>query len=419
VTTAQALVWTVAGLAALGVAVRPFGWPEAIWALAGALALTLSGLVPWPDAVRAVARGRDVYLFLAGMMLIAEMARQEGLFAHVAARAVVLARGSSRRLFALVFGVAAAVTIVLSNDATAVVLTPAVLAVTRAARLANPLPWLYACALIANAASFVLPISNPANLVVFGERMPPLAEWLARFALPSLLAIVATYAALRWQQRAALEQPIERSIEVPALSSAARLVAWATGLAVVALLAASALGADLGLVTCAAALAALAALAVQRRRVPWPVFGHVAWSVLPLVAGLFVLVAAIERTGVLASLAALLARQSALWSAASTALAAGVVVALMTNAVNNLPAGLFAGAVVAAAPLPRPLADAVLIGVDLGPNLSITGSLATILWLVALRREGLEVSFADFLRVGIVVMPPALLLALAAVACRA
>src|SRR5437879_12331315 len=136
-------------------------------------------------------KGIDVYLFLTGMMLIAELARQEGLFDWLAALAVEHARGSPQRLFALVYAVGTIVTVFLSNDATAVVLTPAVYAATRAAGAA-PLPYLFACAFIANAASFALPISNPANLVVFGERMPHLADWLRQFTLPSVAAIVLT-----------------------------------------------------------------------------------------------------------------------------------------------------------------------------------------------------------------------------------
>ena len=103
----------------------------------------------------------------------------------------------------------------LSNDATAVVLTPAVYAATRAAKV-EPLPYLFVCAFIANAASFVLPISNPANLVVFGEQMPPLADWLRIFALPSVVAIVATYLALRLTQRRALG--LRRSPRSPDIS---------------------------------------------------------------------------------------------------------------------------------------------------------------------------------------------------------
>jgi arsenical pump membrane protein len=408
----HALTWTVAGLATLGVVVRPFGWPEAVWALAGALALTLGGLVSWPDALRAAAKGNDVYLFLAGMMLIAEMARQEGLFAHIAARAVVLARGSARRLFALVFGVGTLVTVLLSNDATAVVLTPAVLAVVRAAKARKPLPYLLACAFIANAASFVLPISNPANLVVFQDRLPALGEWLARFALPSLLAIMGTWFALRWRERGALAQPISAAIEMPPLAREGRLVAWIVGLSALALVATSAMGRDLGLVTALAAALGWLALACAKRAPPWAALAHVSWSVLPLVAGLFVLVEAIARTGALAALAALVSHAAAA-APAGTAFSTGLVTALACNVFNNLPAGLFAGALVASdAGLPQGVANALLIAIDLGPNLSITGSLATILWLVALRREGVEVGFADFLRVGLVVMPAALLPAL-------
>jgi arsenical pump membrane protein len=74
---------------------------------------------------------------------------------------------------------------------------------------------------------------------------------------------------------------------------------------------------------------------------------------------------------------------------------------------------LIVGSVNAADHLPQPVTSAMLIGVDLGPNMSITGSLATILWLVALRREKLDVTAWRFLRIGLLVMPPALLAALA------
>ena len=119
------------------------------------------------------------------------------------------------------------VTVLLSNDATAIVLTPAVYAATRAAG-ATPLPYLFVCAFIANTASFVLPISNPANLVVFGERMPHLIEWLRQFALPSVASIVVTYVVLRLtQQRALKAETIERSVPKPKLSPGGKLTASA------------------------------------------------------------------------------------------------------------------------------------------------------------------------------------------------
>jgi arsenical pump membrane protein len=302
------------------------------------------------------------------------------------------------------------VTVFLSNDATAIALTPAVYAVTKAAR-AEPLPYLFVCAFIANAASFVLPISNPANLVIFGSNMPPLAAWLSQFALPSVLAIAATYLVLYLTQASSLRARVARDIRVPHLSSGGRMTAYGIGGTGVVLLIASALDTRLGLPTCLAGCATAAIVLLRKREPPWHLVKGISWSVLPLVAGLFVLVEGVEQTGVLRSLSAALSSAAAR-SATGTAWGTGIILALVCNLMNNLPAGLLAGSTVTAAHLPPRVIGAALIGVDLGPNLSVTGSLATILWLLALRREGQHVGAWEFLRLGIVVMPPAFLLAL-------
>ncbi|MGO4303607.1 arsenic transporter [Cupriavidus sp. RAF12] len=409
------LIWSVAATATAGVLLRPFRLPEAFWAMAGAILLCAAGLLPWREALAAVARGNDVYLFLAGMMLISELARKTGLFDHVAALAVRSARGSARRLFVLVYGFGIAVTAFMSNDATAVVLTPAVLAATRAARVKHPLPYLYACAFIANAASFVLPISNPANLVLFGDRMPPLAGWLARFTLPSVVAIVMTFVALYWTQREALAERIEDDVPVPPLTLQAWLTTAGIVLTGVALLTASLRGQDLGWPTILGGVATLAAVCATQPRLLAPALREVPWGVLPMVAGLFVLVAGLERTGLVGHLAHWVGTVSAQAGSAGVVGAgvAGVVVGLVSNVVNNLPAGLLSASALAAGHASDTVTAAVLIGVDLGPNLSVTGSLATLLWLTALRREGHAIGAGTFLRTGAIVMPLALLPALA------
>jgi arsenical pump membrane protein len=411
VATSQGATWAIIAVATGCVVARPWGVPEVIWAVLGATSLVALGLVPWRDALSAVGRGTDVYLFLAGLMLLAELARQQGVFDWLAARTAKQARGSADRLFALVFGVGTAVTVFLSNDATAVVLTPAVHGAAKAAK-AEPLPYLFACAFIANAASFALPISNPANLVVFDRHMPPLLCWLAQFAVPSVLSIGATFGVLRLTQRASLRERIAEQVEIPTLSRAARLTACGIGVAIVVLLSASALDVRLGLPTFVAGTLTCCVVLIDQRRPPWEVIAHVSWSVLPLVAGLFVLVEAMARTGVIEQLAQLL--RTAHHSTAATSWVAGAIAAAACNLMNNLPVGLVAGSAVAAASLPPQVAGALVIGVDLGPNLSVTGSLATILWLVALRRDGQEVSTWRFLRLGAVVTAPALLLALTA-----
>ena len=403
--------WGIAAAATAGVIVRPFSWPEFIWAVAGAVLLVALGLLSVPDALAGVVKGTDVYLFLTGMMLLSELARQHGLFDWLAARAARLAKGSAARLFALVFGVGTAVTIFLSNDATAVVLTPAVAAVVKAAE-AEPLPYLLTCAFIANAASFALPISNPANLVIYGSHMPPLLAWLPRYALPSALSIVATYAALRLTQRKRLRQAVSSEVRVPELSGAGRMAAYGIVGTAVVLLAASAADVQLGLPTFLAGTTTAILVLARARRRPWGVAKDISWGVLPLVAGLFVLVEALEKTGVVNDLAALL-HDLVQRSATLAAWASGAVLAVGCNLVNNLPAGLVAGRVVEIARVPEQVRAAVLIAVDLGPNLSVTGSLATILWLSALRRDGQSVGAWTFLKLGAAVMPPALLLALA------
>ena len=211
------LSWGIAAVATAGVITRPFKWPEAVWAVAGAFLLVVLGLLPVHLAIVAIGKGTDVYLFLFGMMLLSEVGRREGLFDWVAVLAVNHARSSPRKLFVLVYLVGVVITAFLSNDATAVVLTPAVFAAAKKAKT-PPLPLLFVCAFVANAASFVLPISNPANIVLYGNHTPALGHWLMRFTLPSLLSIVATFVMLRWTQRDALVGTCEANLEAVELS---------------------------------------------------------------------------------------------------------------------------------------------------------------------------------------------------------
>ncbi len=405
------MIWLVVILSTAGVIIRPWALPEAIWAVAGAILLTATGLIPWRDAASAIGRGGDVYLFLIGMMLLSDVARREGLFDWLAAYAVRHARGSAKRLFMLLYGVGIIVTAFLSNDATAVVMTPAVFAAARHAR-AEPLPYLFICAFIANAASFLLPISNPANLVLYGHHLPPLFTWLGHFLLPSALAILATFVMLRFAERRHLAGGVNSDIAQPALPPGGAVAAFGILGTAVVLLTASAAAVPLGAPTALAGSLTTALVLWRKREAPLATLASVSWAVLPLVAGLFVLVDGLRETGAIGALAGLL-HEWARAAPTATAWGAGAAIAFGSNLTNNLPAGLVASTTVAAGHLPRAVTDALLVGVDLGPNLSITGSLATILWLTAIRREGEEVNFRTFLGRGILIMPPALLLALA------
>ena len=405
---AHILLPSIVGVSILLMLMRPRGIAEVYWIGGGVALLIVLRLVSFDLAGKAIARGSDVYFFLIGMMLLSELAREHGVFDWLSSVAVRSAKGSCRRLFALVYGVGTLVTIFMSNDATAVVLTPAILAAVRKAKV-EPLPYLFICALIANAASFVLPISNPANLVVFHDGMPPLAHWLLSLGVPSILSILSTYAIMRWIFRRQLAQTIDHEVDEKKLDGHSKLVLGGLAAMILVLLTASSLGKDLGLPACLTALVVTPVVSIKARSNPLKLAMEISWRTIVLVAGLFIMVDAVVSMGALT-----LTQSALLWveqlAPAAGALITSFVVGVANNLVNNLPLGLIAGATLHTAHIKGLIANAVLIGVDLGPNLSVTGSLATILWLLALRKENLDVGFWKFLRVGVLAMPVALLL---------
>ena len=152
----------------------------------------------------------------------------------------------------------------------------------------------------------MLPISNPANLVVYGQHLPPLLQWLAQFALPSAAAIGATYLVLRWVHRREIAQPLVAAPAHRPLTDGGRLSALGVLFTGTVLLVTSALNGPLGLTTFCAGTLSVAVVAIRQRRSPLPLLRHVSWGVLPLVAGLFVLVEAVAQTGVIQSAASAL-----------------------------------------------------------------------------------------------------------------
>src|SRR4051812_42191657 len=349
--------WVISLLSIALVLIRPKGLPEAWWAAIGACLLVLCRLISPSSAAHAVGKGTDVYLFLIGMMIMSEFARREGVFDWMAAHAVQASRGSRARLFLLIYAVGTVVTVFLSNDATAVVLTPAVLAAVRTAE-AEPLPYLLICAFIANAASFVLPISNPANLVVYSGGMPTLGRWMQTFGVPSLVSIAVTFVLLRWLFKKLLTGEIRTDVDGPPLSAPGKVTLCGIAFLAITLMSASLLNVDLGAPAFAAGLLVAAAVSIGQRSTPRDIARGISWSVLPLVAGLFVIVEAISGAGALS-----LAKQAIVslshWPTVQAISASGFGVALLSNLTNNLPSGLISGAAVRATGAVGPLRDAV------------------------------------------------------------
>ncbi len=411
-TAEHTAVWCIS-LATIGsILFRPRGTAEWMSSLAGAAVLVLLRLLPAHYALAAVLSGLDVYLFLAGMLALAELARIQGVFEWLAARMVRCAKGSKLRLFTLIYGAGVVVTVLLSNDGTIALLTPAVLAILSRAPI-NPVPFLYACAFVANAASFVLPISNPANLLVF-QQVPALGPWLGVFAPSAIIAILSTYVLLYFVCRRDLIGSLRADHKTPPLTPIGKLTLGLVSVAAALLILAAALGRPLGESAFLLAMVSTLTVGWIDRRVVRTMMSEGPWSIIPLVAGLFVVVEAVDRSGAL-NLARHFFRVTAGLHTLTGNLIAGTVVTLGDNLFNNLAVALLSRYTLESSGVPAHLGHATLVAVDLGPNLSLTGSLATLLWLIILRRNRLDVHPLTFLRMGTIVLLPTLILTMLAV----
>jgi len=185
-----------------------------MWAIGGALAELAIGAVTPGRAWAALANGADVYAFLVGILVLAELAHSQGVFDWLAGHADEYTGSSRQRLMLLFFGVGTVVTATLSNDTAIIVLVPAALALGQ--RIGgSPLPYLFACAFVANAASFLLPTGNPANLLIYGKALPSLVSWVGIYGAASVAAILATYLALLWSFRRELGTTVENRLTPP------------------------------------------------------------------------------------------------------------------------------------------------------------------------------------------------------------
>ncbi|MFG3208748.1 SLC13 family permease [Streptomyces tendae] len=409
---------------------RPRGLPEAAAAVPAAVLVVALGMVSPHRAWEQTRTLLPVVVFLALVLMLAYLCAKEGLFEAVGAAVARRCGGSPRRLLTGVFGVACAVTAVLSLDATAVLLTPVVLATASRAG-ARARPPVYATAHLANSASLLLPVSNLTNLLAFTASGLTFTRFAALMALPWLAAIAVEYAVFRRFFRADLAEPVSaapsRAGVVPVAAGATRPAAGKTPdgapddgpgaapaapapavprftVVVVALtLAGFAVASPAGVDPAWAALGGVLVLAVRAlaRRHVAP--RELAGAAAPLFC-LFVLALGIVVQGVVAGApAAGLGRLLPDGDSLPALLGVAAVAAVLANLVNNLPAVL-ALLPLAATGGPAQIL-AVLIGVNLGPNLTYVGSLATLLWRRILHRHGIEVELGRFTVLGLLTVP--------------
>ena len=391
------LAWAVA---------RPRGWPEAVAAVPGAVVVVAAGAISVHAALAEARRLGPVIGFLAAVLVLAQMCDGEGLFRWCGAWMAWLSSGRPRRLLVLVFAVAAVTTAVLSLDATVVLLTPVVFAT--AARLdARPRPHVYACTHLANSASLLLPVSNLTNLLAFSASGLSFPRFAALMALPWAAAIGTEYVVFGRFFGTDLDAGAQALATAPPPGVPVFVLVVVAGT-----LAGFAVTSAAGVNPAWAAFAGAAALSgralAQRRATPAGIGRAAAVPFLAFVLGLGIVVAAVVGNGLASALGPLLPGGTSL----PALLAAAAVAAVLANLINNLPAVLVL--LPLAAPSGAGAVLAVLLGVNIGPNLTYAGSLATLLWRRVWHQHGPGPSLGEFTRLGLLTVPAGLILAVLA-----
>ena len=357
-------------------------------------------VVPPQDAWAQTRSLLPVVGFLAAVLALARLCADEGLFTAAGTVVARTCRGRPRALLAGTFTVASLVTAVLSLDATVVLLTPVVLVTAQRAGLRSR-PHVYACGHLANSASLLLPVSNLTNLLAFASLGLSFTRFAALMALPWLAAIGTEYAVFRRFFRADL------TARTPAGQPASELKVPAFALAVLGLtLTGFAVASFAGINPAWAALAGSLVLAVRalvrRTETVRGVIGATSPLFCLFVLALGIVVKAVTDNGLGGVIRHLLPAGASL----AALLAVAGLAAVLANVINNLPAVLAMLPVAAAAGPAQVLA--VLIGVNIGPNLSYAGSLATLLWRRVLRTDDAEPALGEFTRLGLLTVPAVL-----------
>lgn len=381
------IVAAVALVAAIAAAIARRA-PEALVALAGAAVLLAVGILNPSDALDEAESLAPTLVVLAALLVLGDGCERAGLFDALAARMAARARGSGPRLLVYVFAAAVAVTAVLGLDATVVLLTPAAFAAAAKARMPGR-PHVYATSHLANSASLLLPVSNLTNLLAFRATDLSFAGFAAKMALPTAVAVAIEWLVLRRVFRTALETPGRApKAELPPLPKRPLIV---LALTLAGFVAAGPLGID-------AAYPAVAGAALMGPRLK-----AIDAPLIAFVLGLGLIVRALADAGLQDVVADILPHGAGLLAL----LGATFLAAALANVLNNVPALLVLLPAAAAAGPETVLA--VLIGVNAGPNLTYTGSLATLLWRRVLHERGEDVSHREFHLLGALSVPPILI----------
>lgn len=409
-------MWITVGISILTlglVLTRPRPLNEATAAAIGAVLMVVLQRVSLPQTLDVLQANINVLLFFLGLMAISAVAEQAGIFEWGAQFAVRFAGRNGTGLIITVIILGAIVTAFLSNDATALVLTPVVFTLVSGLKL-NPLPYMFATAFIANTASLLLPVSNPVNLLAVDAFSISLKDYLRYLFVPGLVAILINTLLfiVIFKKDIKARFSIENIQSFEKHDKLFRFTGIVLGITAVAYLALSHYALPLSLAAIGGAVILLSGGFVWRR-LDWKgVRSRISWSILVFIFCLAVVVRGLENSGVIRVMTETLLRMVS-DSGLAIILSLAFGTALGSNLINNWSMMMVSvSSLQSVGPfisLHPGAPYAVILGAALGPNLTIIGSLSSMLWLVLLRQRGLSIHPMTYFKLGLVVMPPMVL----------
>ncbi|PAA27284.1 arsenical efflux pump membrane protein ArsB [Pseudomonas fragi] len=400
------------------------GWSASL----GAGLALLAGVVSLSDVALVWAIVWNATATFIAVIIISLLLDEAGFFQWAALHVARWAKGDGRRLFVFSVLLGAGVSALFANDGAALILTPIVISILLALRFsaASTLAFVMAAGFIADTASLPLVVSNLVNIVSADYFHLGFSEYAAVMVPVNLVAIASTLLVLYVFFRRDIPRHYSLEQLAEPRSAIRDPLTFKVGWAVLALLLAGLFALEpLGIpvsaiaAVCAALLFAVAARGhvISTRRV----LREAPWQVVTFSLGMYLVVYGLKNAGLTHHLTLALNQlgESGLWA---TTLGTGVLAALLSSVMNNMPGVLLGALSIQASEASGVIREAMIyanvIGSDLGPKITPIGSLATLLWLHVLARKGIRITWGYYFKVGLILTLPILLATLSALALR-
>ena len=396
---------------------QPKGLQIGTTAVIGAITALILGVVNFNDVIEVTSIVWDATLAFIGIIILSMVLDQIGFFEWAALKMARLSKGNGHLMFVYILLLGALVAALFANDGAALILTPILLAKMKHLKM-NPVAifaFLMAGGFIGDSASNPLVISNLTNIVTAGYFNIGFLEYMKNMFLPNMLSIIASIVVLWIYFRKSIPSRIDiENLATPESviknMTMFKLSWWFLGLLLIGYFVGDYYNLPVSVFALGGALVFLAIANHFKATKPWMTIKTAPWQVVWFSIGLYIVVFGLKNAGLTTYLAGLIVELQSYGNTAAV-IGTGFLAAVLSSIMNNMPTVMVMDIAIAEAGNTS-LAYANIIGCNLGPKMTPIGSLATLLWLHVLAQKGVKITWGEYMKVGLVITPPVLLVAL-------